>query len=74
MGGSSSGFRQCLDAVAIDKGPVPELQIHQRPDSIATVGTAGGVVAQQLSDGGRVDDAALECPAIEQDLARNVVP
>ena len=67
MGGSgSSGFGQPLDTVAVDEGPVPELQVHERPDAIAAFGAAGGVVAQQLIDRGRVDDAALTGTAVEQ--------
>src|SRR5438270_1270701 len=45
-----------LHALPIDERAVPQLQVEKRPDALASVGAAGGVVGEQVMDGLRLDE------------------
>src|SRR5688572_18321361 len=67
-------LRECLNAFAVDERAVPELQVHERPDGVTAGPPPGTVLVEQRFDGRRVDQPALAGAAIEQNLARHVVP
>src|SRR5262245_48522348 len=66
-------MRKRLNSFAIDEGAVPQLEVDEAPEAVAAVDRAGGVRAQKLVDGARLEDAALARAAIEQDVARHAV-
>src|SRR3954467_6091296 len=65
---------QSLHALSVDVRAVPELEIEETPEGIATRGLAGGVRIEKPFDGCRLDDAALTASGVEQYVPRHVPP
>src|SRR5215210_9454485 len=68
------GDRQRLHALAVDERAIPEFEIQQRPDRVATAAPAGAMIVEQPFDGCRVGDAALARAAVEEDVADHAIP
>src|SRR5262245_9436185 len=65
--GVMCGDWQRLDAVAVDEGAIPELEIEQRPERVAAGTSAGARLIEQPRDRRRPGEAPLARAAIEED-------
>src|SRR3954447_17151105 len=67
---STSGGMTQPGAGDVDVLAVPQLEHEQRPDALVVVVDARRVAVEQILDGVAAEVAALQCPRVEQDLAR----